>query len=65
MLIKERRINMKLFRFAISIVFMATLLTGVAACQKEGPAERAGKAIDKAVDDTKGDLEKAKKAFED
>ncbi len=56
---------MKLLKFTISIVFMATLLTGVAACQKEGPAERAGKAIDKAVDDTKDDLEKAKEALED
>ena len=33
------------------IVVIALLVTGIYGCKKEGPAERAGKQIDKAFDD--------------
>jgi hypothetical protein len=35
------------------------LLAGVAACEQEGPAERAGERVDEAVDDTGDAIEKA------
>jgi len=41
------------------------LVFSLAACQKEGPLEKAGKKIDKAVKQTGDDLEKATKDFED
>lgn len=34
------------------------------ACEKEGPAERTGKKIDKAVEDAQDDLEQAKEDLE-
>jgi hypothetical protein len=44
----------KFFMLAIAVF----LLTGFYGCKKEGPAEKAGKKIDKAMDD-------AKKTFDD
>ena len=44
-------------RLAAALAAAAMLVT-VAGCQKEGPVERAGKEIDKAVDKTKDALKK-------
>jgi hypothetical protein len=44
-------------RVAALLASIAMAIT-VAACQKEGPAERAGKQIDKAVEDVKGAVKK-------
>lgn len=51
-------------------VVSATVATGflvamLAACQKEGPAERAGKEIDKSVEKTGQQIEKAGDKIED
>jgi hypothetical protein len=37
----------------LMITIIALFLTGAYGCKKEGPAERAGKQVDKAVDDVK------------
>jgi len=42
---------MSKFKRAIFYLFLIMLLTGLSACQREGPMERAGKKIDKAVED--------------
>ncbi len=41
------------------------LITGLSACQKEGPAERAGKEIDKTVEKAGQQIEKAGQKIED
>jgi hypothetical protein len=45
---------------------MSILMVGLSACEKkEGPAERAGKAVDKAVDSAGQKLEKAGQDVQD
>ncbi len=45
---------------------MSVLMVGLSACEKkEGPAERAGKAVDKAVDSAGQKLEKAGQDVQD
>ena len=47
-------------------VAMSVLVLGLAACEKkEGPAERAGKAIDKTVESAGQQIEKAGQKIED
>jgi hypothetical protein len=43
----------------------AVLIAGLYGCQKEGPAERAGKQVDKAVDKTGKQIEKAGEKIQD
>jgi len=46
----------------IVIMFAGLMLTGLSACEKEGPAEKAGKVIDNAasdVADSAKDMEKS------
>ena len=43
----------------------AVLIAGLSGCQKQGPAERAGKAVDKAVDKTGQQIEKAGEKIQD
>ncbi len=40
---------MKIYRGIMMAVFAGLLFTGLTACEKEGPAEKAGKAIDDAA----------------
>ena len=47
----------KFLMLAIAVL----LLAGFYGCKKEGPAERAGKKIDRAVDDVKKKLDEATK----
>lgn len=50
----------------VTTTFAAGILVAVlAACQKEGPAERAGKEIDKSVEKTGQQIEKAGDKIED
>lgn len=44
-------------RFAAAVAALALIAT-LAACQKEGPAERAGKEVDKTVDKMKDAIKK-------
>ncbi len=43
---------MKYFKGIIAILMIIALIAGLSCC-KEGPLERAGKKVDKAVDDIK------------
>lgn len=53
----------------ISVILLGSLLLACAGCKKEGPLEKAGKKIDKAIEKTGDKLEKAgkemQKALED
>lgn len=51
----------------VAFVWLAApvLVVGVSACQKEGPAERAGKEVDKTVEKAGQQLEKAGQKIED
>jgi len=52
--------TMKMGRVAMVAAAASALLLVLAACpQKEGPAERAGKSVDKAVDKVGQQIEKA------
>lgn len=58
---------MKTIRNGVSAVLAASILiVGLAACEKkEGPAERAGKEIDKTVEKAGQQLEKAGQSIQD
>ena len=58
---------MKTIRNCVSIgLAMSILIVGLSACEKkEGPAERAGKQIDKTVEDAGKQLEKAGQSVQD
>lgn len=46
--------------YTIIGIFCAALLFGLAACEREGPAEKAGRSVDRAVKDV-GDAVKGRK----
>ncbi len=51
---------------AMTILIAGALMAGLSACQKEeGPAERAGKAMDNAVKKTGEQIEKAGEKIQD
>ena len=50
---------MKLTKSGAAAVAAAVLIAMLGGCQKEGPAERAGKQVDKAVDKAGEQIEKA------
>lgn len=55
-------------RFAKSFItafLMVVLMAGVSGCKKEGPAEKAGKKIDKAMEKVGDQLEKAGEKVKD
>jgi len=56
---------MKLYRGILSIILTGLLVTGLSACESEGPAEQAGKAIDEAASDVAEGAEEAKEAVEE
>jgi len=50
----------------IGLVAAATIAMGTAtACSEDGPAEKAGKALDEAAEDAKESADEAKKKMED
>jgi hypothetical protein len=55
---------MKIWKSVISALAMSLLLVGMYGCH-EGPAERAGKKIDKTVDQGGQQMEKAGKKIQD
>ena len=56
----------KLGKSAVTALVISALLVGLSCCQKkEGPAEHAGKQIDKAVEKTGQQVEKAGEKIED
>ena len=44
---------MKNGKSIIALLAMIALIVGLSGCTKEGPLERAGKKVDKAIDDVK------------
>ena len=57
---------MKLGKTASSALVISVLLATIVGCQKqEGPAERAGKQVDKAMDQAGQQIEKAGKDIQD
>lgn len=50
---------MKSTKSVATAVAAVVLIAGLGGCQKEGPAERAGKQVDKAVDKAGDQIEKA------
>jgi predicted small lipoprotein YifL len=55
---------MKIFSSFILTLVMAVLFVGISGCKKEGPLERAGKSIDKAVEKSGDQIEKVGKKIE-
>jgi predicted small lipoprotein YifL len=43
----------KYFQSVIKALMMIVLIVGLSGCTKEGPVEKAGKKVDKAVEDIK------------
>lgn len=57
---------MKLEKFARNALIMIALVAAISACQKqEGPAERAGKAIDNATEQAGSQIEKTGQDIQD
>ena len=56
----QRARNLVRMRHAYTIlgIFCAVLLFGLAACEREGPAERAGRDIDRAAKDVRDAIKK-------
>ena len=42
---------MKMYKGIVAAMLAGLMFTGLSACEKEGPAEKAGKAIDEAASD--------------
>ena len=49
---KEVRM-MKIGKSVIAVLAMSALIVGLSGCEKEGPLEKAGKKVDKVVEDIK------------
>lgn len=56
---------MKLYRGIFSAVLTGLLVVGLMACEQEGAAEKAGKAIDEAASDVVEEAEEATEAIQD
>ncbi|OIR04225.1 hypothetical protein GALL_137070 [mine drainage metagenome] len=56
---------MKIKRTISATLIMGAIVVMLSACQKEGPAEKAGKAVDNAVDKTGQQIEKAGDKIQD
>jgi hypothetical protein len=55
---------MKIYRAIMTAMLAGFMFTGLAACEKEGPAEKAGKAIDDAASNVAKETNDAKEAVE-
>lgn len=56
---------MKIFKGIIAAMLAGLMLAGLSACEKEGPAEEAGKAIDEAATEVAEEAGAAKEAVEE
>ncbi len=57
---------MELSKYASAVLITSALLVALSGCQKqEGPAEKAGKSVDKAVDKVGQQIEKAGESVQD
>jgi len=53
---------MKMYKLIVAAMLAGLMFTGLSACEKEGPAEKAGEAIDEAASDMS---DSTKEAMED
>ena len=56
---------MKLYKGILIVLFSGLLIITLSACEKEGGAEKAGKAIDSALTDIKDKANEAKEVIEE
>jgi len=56
---------MKLHHGILSAILSGLLVMGLSACEKEGPAEKAGKAMDEAASDMADKAEDVKEALDE
>jgi hypothetical protein len=56
---------LKLKQGILSAILSGMLVLGLSACEKEGPAEKAGKAMDEAASDVAEKAEETKEAVEE
>jgi hypothetical protein len=56
---------MKIYNGIVAAILAGLMLTGLSGCEQEGPAERAGKAVDEAIEDTGEAIEDAQEKVED
>ena len=56
---------MKMHHGILSAMLASLLLMGLTACEKEGPAEKAGKAIDETAADVAEKVEETKEAVDE
>lgn len=56
---------MKTHHGILSAILSSLLLLGLSACEKEGPAEKAGKAMDQTVEEIAEDAGEAKEELEE
>ena len=55
---------MKMYKGIVAAMFAGLMFTVLSACEKEGPAEKAGKAIDDAASDVADEANDAMEAIE-
>jgi hypothetical protein len=55
---------MKIYKGIMAAMLAGLMFTGLSACEKEGPAEKAGKAIDEAATDVAEEAGEMKEATE-
>lgn len=55
---------MKMYKGIIVAMLAGLMFTGLSACEKEGPAEKAGKAIDEAASDVADEANETMEAIE-
>jgi predicted small secreted protein len=56
---------LKIKRSLVAVLVLGALVAGLSGCKKEGPAERAGKEIDKAAEKAGQQIEKAGEKIQD
>jgi hypothetical protein len=56
---------MKVYKGIVASLLAGLMFAGLSACEKEGPAEKAGKAIDEATSDAADSLEDVGDRMED
>jgi hypothetical protein len=56
---------MKIYKGIMAAMLAGLMFTGLSACEKEGPAEKAGKAIDEATTDVAEEASEMKEATEE
>ena len=55
---------MKMYKQIVAAMLTGLMFAGLSACEKEGPAEKAGKAIDGAASDVADEANDAMKAIQ-